>query len=220
MPDRLAFFDFDGTLVTSNVVHQYVWYARRKGDWGRLLSLGLAVPLLKAADLKSRELFNRLFYRHYRGLSEDWLRAESKSLVDGYLSTHMFPEVPALLARTEAEGFANVLVSGSLDISVEPFARRHAFAKYVSNKLEFERGIATGRLLPPVLAGAEKVEAIRAIAAGYNVSLDDCRAYSDDEADLPMLEAVGHPVATNPKPGLLRQARERNWPVIQMAKPA
>ena len=36
-------------------------------------------------------------------------------------------------------------------------------------------------------------------------------AYSDSESDLPMLRAVGHPVAVNPDAALARVAREEGW---------
>ncbi len=44
-------------------------------------------------------------------------------------------------------------------------------------------------------------------------------AYSDSYTDLPMLEAVGHPVAVNPDRVLAKAARERGWEVMQFTKP-
>ena len=44
-------------------------------------------------------------------------------------------------------------------------------------------------------------------------------AYSDSATDLPMLEAVGHPVAVNPDRPLARLARERGWETRQFTKP-
>ncbi|MGH9079867.1 MAG: HAD-IB family hydrolase, partial [Acidimicrobiales bacterium] len=37
--------------------------------------------------------------------------------------------------------------------------------------------------------------------------------------DLPMLEAVGHPVAINPDRVLAKVVRERDWDVMQFSKP-
>ena len=47
---------------------------------------------------------------------------------------------------------------------------------------------------------------------GYE--LDQCYAYSDSASDLPMLEAVGHPVAVNPDGKLERHARRNGWPIV------
>ena len=47
------------------------------------------------------------------------------------------------------------------------------------------------------------------------IDLEHCWAYSDSATDIPMLEAVGHPVAVNPDRELARAARERGWQVEQ-----
>ena len=45
---------------------------------------------------------------------------------------------------------------------------------------------------------------------------DDVLFYSDSTNDLPLLERVSHPVATNPSPTLARIAAERGWPQLQL----
>ena len=40
--------------------------------------------------------------------------------------------------------------------------------------------------------------------------------YSDSTNDLPLLECVGEPVATNPGPALERIAQARGWPVLKL----
>jgi phosphoserine phosphatase len=69
---------------------------------------------------------------------------------------------------------------------------------YVANHLEFVGGIATGRLLPPVLAAATKAQWIREYAEKEGINLSQSFAYSDSMSDLPMLSIVGHPAAVNP----------------------
>lgn len=215
---RIAFYDFDGTLVSGNVVHQYIWFARRARSVWRLLRLAALSPALKLSDLYSRELFNEIFYREYRRFPETWLRAEASNLYDGYVRPHLFEGVEALLARNRAEGFTNVLVTGSLDFAMEPVMEKLGFAHLLVNRLEFAGGRATGRLVPPVLAGVEKVNAMLDLCRLYNVEPVNCRAYSDDTSDLPMLEAVGEPFATNPKPRLRRIAQERRWTIVDLPR--
>ena len=48
---------------------------------------------------------------------------------------------------------------------------------------------------------------------GYD--LEQCYGYTDSISDLPMLEAVGHPVAVNPDRALESIARLRGWPIIE-----
>jgi phosphoserine phosphatase len=62
------------------------------------------------------------------------------------------------------------------------------------------------------------------VLADYCVSLgvhlDDCVAYADSTSDLPLLEAVGHPVAVNPETRLASIARKRGWLVEDWEKAA
>ncbi|MBX3286647.1 MAG: haloacid dehalogenase-like hydrolase, partial [Actinobacteria bacterium] len=75
-----------------------------------------------------------------------------------------------------------------------------------------ERGRYTGEL-EFSSHGANKVVAMEHLARRHDLDLARCWAYSDSVTDLPMLEAVGHPVAVNPDRTLRRLAEERGWEV-------
>jgi hypothetical protein len=60
---------------------------------------------------------------------------------------------------------------------------------------------------------------MRALADSEGLDLSESSAYSDSYTDLPMLEAVGHPVAVNPDRVLAKVAKEREWEVMQFTKP-
>lgn len=216
MSRRLAFYDFDGTLVSSNVVHQYLWYARRAGSPLRVGLLVASAPLLKLTDMISRGAFNRLFYYQYKGMRREWLASNAPALFEEYLRAKLYPRAADLLAANRKEGFVNILLTGSLDFSIAPLATALGFDRVLANSIEFRSGVATGRMMEPILAGPEKAAAIARLCAEYNVESTQCRAYSDDLSDLPMLEAVGHPVAANPKPSLRAVAEQRGWPVVDL----
>ena len=74
----LAFYDFDGTLVSGNVVHQYFWYAWEAWSIRRIIALAQQAQALREADARSRAEFNRVFYAHYRGFRRDWLTATAE----------------------------------------------------------------------------------------------------------------------------------------------
>jgi HAD superfamily hydrolase (TIGR01490 family) len=213
---RFAFYDLDGTLVSSDVVSQYLWYVRRIPSRGRLALLVLSAPALKLAEMCSRRLFNEIFYVQYRGLRRDWLEAAAAQMYEEFLGRKVYPRAPELIAANRAAGFTNVLITGSLDFSIAPLARHLGFDQVAANALEFRGGSATGMMLPPILAGMEKVREMQRICDRAGVRLADCRAYSDDTSDLPMLEAVGHPHAANPKPALAREAEMRAWPIVDL----
>jgi phosphoserine phosphatase len=77
-----------------------------------------------------------------------------------------------------------------------------------------EDGVYTGDLDGPFCYGPGKVEAIEELAKWSGYELGQCYAYSDSASDLPMLEAVGHPVAVNPDGKLERHARRNGWPIV------
>ena len=76
-------------------------------------------------------------------------------------------------------------------------------------------GRFTGRFDGPFVYGKGKVRAMESFAAEHEIDLAASYAYSDSESDLPMLRAVGHPVAVNPDPPLAEVAKSEGWPVMR-----
>lgn len=219
-PRGLAFYDLDGTLVSSNVVHQYGFYARklpsRSAAALRTTKLLLSVPLLIGLDLYSRKRFNEFFYASYRGMRRTWLEEMSEDLFHEVFRPAVFPGAKALIERDHADGFGCVLVTGSLDFALGPVVHYFGFDELISNRLVFSEDVATGEIEPPVIAGKEKVDAIHRLCRRYNVNSAHSKAYSDSTSDLPMLEAVGHPAAANPGRRLRRIAEQRGWPILTL----
>jgi HAD superfamily hydrolase (TIGR01490 family) len=216
----LAFYDLDGTLVSSNVVTQYAWFvrkypARMEGAW-RFVKLLASVPLLIGLDFYSRRLFNEVFYREYRGMRREWLDACAAGLFENVIRPAIYPGARELVASDRAAGFETVLVTGSLDFCLAPVARHFGFEHVICNSIEFSDGCATGRVARPLLAEREKVAAIKRVLASRGAAAAECKAYSDSLSDLPMLESVGRPAAVNPGRRLRRIARERRWPILDL----
>jgi len=67
--------------------------------------------------------------------------------------------------------------------------------------------------------GESKAEEIRSLAERIGLDLEGSYAYTDSITDLPMLEAVGHPVAVNPDRDLRREAESRGWDIRDFRRP-
>src|SRR5262245_17036717 len=218
--NKAAFYDLDGTLLSCNLVTMHAYYARN--DRSLLKSIYqftkvlLSVPLLFGLDLYSRSLFNIFSFRAYRGMHRDRLIGLADDLFEVTLKPSIFPQAKALVDTTRHLGYRNVLVTGTLDFTIRPIALQFAFDEVICNRLEFKNHVATGRVLPPLLAENEKARSIRTYAAQQNIDLTQSCAFSDSSADVPMLSAVGNPVATNPTRRLRRVAMEKNWPVLEL----
>jgi len=79
-------------------------------------------------------------------------------------------------------------------------------------------GVYTGRPGGPFTYREGKAQAIRELAEREGIDLAASYAYSDSESDLPMLRAVGHPVAVNPDKELARVAREEGWEIMRFER--
>ena len=215
-----AFYDLDGTLLSTNLVHTFGFYARN--DQGILRSLGrtaatlLGIPLFLATDVYSRKVFNDLFFKWYRNQSEDRLRFLSQDLFDEVIKPSIYSGTMELLDKSRSLGLRQVVVTGALDLSIQPLLRHLGIEEYVANRLEFVDGVATGRLVPPVMASATKASWMRTYAERESISLSECFCYADSMSDLPMLSMVGHPTATNPDLRLRSTALRHDWPILSL----
>ncbi|MDQ1558234.1 MAG: hypothetical protein QOD32_1294 [Pyrinomonadaceae bacterium] len=215
-----AFYDLEGTLVSTNLVHTLGFYARNQQGVLRSLrktaTTVLSIPIFAATDQYSRKVFNDLFFKRYKGETEDRLRFFAGELFETVLKPAVFPGTFELIEKSRSLGLRQVVVTGALDFSVEPLMKYLGIETYVSNRLEFVNGIATGRLLPPVLAAATKASWIRNYAEQEGINLSESYAYTDSMSDLPMLSIVGHPAAVNPDMRLKQTALHHDWPILNL----
>ncbi len=219
-PTRLAFYDFDGTLVSGNVVRRYAFFARHHPSKLKAVlkcsKLVASVPLLVGLDFHSRRLFNEYFYREYRGMRHEWLLELGERLFREEIQPSIYAGSKELVEADRSQGFRPVLVTGELDFALAEVADYFSFDSVISNALVYEKGAATGEVAAPLIAGEEKVEAIRRLCRQYDAEPAQCKAYSDSFSDAPMLESVGNPVAVNPDRRLRRVAAERGWPIVNL----
>lgn len=215
-----AFYDLEGTLVSTNLVHTLGFYAKNQQGLFRTFkksaSTLLSIPIFAVTDQYSRKVFNDLFFKRYKGESEDRLRYFAEELFEDVLKPAIFPGAFELIEKSRSLGLRQVVVTGALDLSVLPLMKYLGIEDYVTNRLEFVNGVATGRLLPPVVAAATKASWMRTFAEREGLSLSDSYAYTDSMSDLPMLSVVGHPAAVNPDMRLRQTALHHDWPILNL----
>ena len=215
-----AFYDLEGTLVSTNLVHTLGFYARHQpgllSSFKKSAATILSLPIFAITDQYSRKVFNDLYFKRYKGESEDRLRFFAQELFDSVLKPAVFPGAYELIEKSRSLGLRQVVVTGALNVSIEPLMQHLGIVDYVANRLEFVNGIATGRLLPPVLAAATKASWIRTFAEHEGISLSDSYAYTDSMSDLPMLSVVGHPAVINPDMRLRQTALHHDWPILNL----
>ncbi|WP_437675152.1 HAD family hydrolase [Sorangium sp. So ce131] len=216
-----SYFDVDGTLVTTNLVHPTVFYMlNQPTPMHSLAKLGRALvkaPWMAMAELRDRRMFNELLFSSFEGVSEDRLVALAEEAFTKVLRPAIYAKARDLVQCSLDKGHDVVLISGALDFLMQLLAAHLGATGIIANRLEVKDGFATGKLLRPVVAGPEKARLIREHAHANGHDLDACFAYSDSYSDVPMLSVVGYPAAVNPDRKLKLLAQAYHWPILELA---
>ena len=101
---------------------------------------------------------------------------------------------------------------------MRPLASHFGVSGVIATRARIEGGRYTGEL-EFYSYGGSKAEAIRSLAERVGIELEGSYAYTDSITDLPMLEAVGHPVAVNADRDLRREAEAREWDIRDFRRP-
>lgn len=213
---RVAMFDLDRTLIAvysavpllleqfkarhisavgaTQQVLMALGHSRDVYDFEEVLET--AVGML--ADIDEHELArlgDRLFHKHL----QKKLYAEAQELVD----TH------------RQLGHQLVIVSSATRYQIEPVAEALGIDNILCTELEVNEGKFTGVVKGQVCWAEGKLHAAAAWCKDQKIKLENAWFYTDALEDLPLLDAVGHPVAVNPTKDLELHARSQDWPICK-----
>lgn len=131
----------------------------------------------------------------------------------------IYPQMLNEVYTHQDAGRATFIVSAAGNGVVEQLARVLGMNGGIGTRYEVDGdGAYTGRFDGPFVYGPGKVEAMEEFAAGHGIDLAVSYAYSDSLSDLPMLRAVGNPVAVNPDPSLAEIARQEGWQTMHFER--
>ncbi|MGQ0434639.1 MAG: haloacid dehalogenase-like hydrolase, partial [Microthrixaceae bacterium] len=221
-PSRhFAAFDLENTLIASNVVASYSWLATRRlprEDRIRFVVQTLReAPALLALDRRDRSDFLRHFYRRYEGAEIAQLEADAVEMFSDLILTKSFPAAIRRVREHRRLGHRTVLITGALDLAIEPL--RPLFDDIIAPSLaRHPDATFRGELVDVPPTGEARASALFDYADEHGFDVAEGVAYADSTSDLPMLEAVGFPVAVNPETRLAALARKRGWLVEHFDK--
>ena len=222
---RLALFDLDGTLIPQDSDHAFGEFA---------ITLGWA-------DAQTFRKRNDAFYADYAAGRLDiqayvdfatapWrdrpvaeLQRASERFLALVVQPMLHPAALDLVKRHQDAGDLVAVVTATNDFVTRPIARLFGVEELIATDLQRDaNGRVTGRIagVPAFREGkvtrVQQWLAARGLAFG---SFERSFFYSDSTNDLPLLECVSDPVATNPGPALERIAQQRGWPVLKLFTP-
>lgn len=218
-----AFFDLDKTVIAKASLLAYGSTLRREGYISRRLALraalGQVIFRVFGADDRRMAKVREASLRMARGWDQARLRALVVETLHDVIEPIVYDEALALLRSHRRAGRRIYLVSSSPAEIVDPLAAFLGADGAISTRAEID---AWGRYTGEVefyAYGPTKADAIRHLASEQHLDLTASYAYSDSVTDLPLLEAVGNPVAVNPDRGLRRVAAARGWDVLVFEHP-
>lgn len=219
---NLALFDLDGTLLPGDSDHAF-------GEF--VVAIGWA----DGADFQRR---NDAFYADYqagaldihayvdfctapwRNRSDDELARASQGFTDEWVRPMVRPQALALLQRHREQGDLLAIITATNSFITRPIATLLGVDELIATELARDSaGRVSGAIDGVPAFGAGKVERVDQWLAARGQAVDGFARstfYSDSTNDLPLLERVSDPVATNPGPALKRIAQQRGWPVLRL----
>ena len=217
-----AFFDLDKTVISrsSSLALTRPMYraglvsrsALLKGAYAQLVYLLMGADEKKMDRAKERMLV--LSRGWERGQVEDVVREALAELIDPYI----YLEAIDLMELHRARGRRVFIVSSSPEEVVRPVAEHFGDVEVIATRARLKDNRYTGEL-EFYCYGEGKARAITETAAAQGLDLSGSYAYSDSITDLPMLRAVGHPVAVNADRELRRVAERRGWQIRDFRRP-
>jgi HAD superfamily hydrolase (TIGR01490 family) len=216
-----AFFDLDKTLIEGSSALHFGRAAYRAGvmSRGRLLSDVWANVLFRlkgSTDEGTEALRNRILEGIAGHRVVDLARLGPEVLAG--ILPRVYPEVLREAWDHQDAGRPAYIVTAASQEMAEMLAHVLILDGGIGMRSEIRDGVYTGRADGPFTYREGKAQAVRERAEREGLDLSESYAYSDSESDLPMLRAVGHPVAVNPDAELRRIALEENWPVMHIDK--
>ena len=190
MTTSIAFFDFDGTLTKRDTLLPFLY--RLVGSSQFLYNMSVLTPVLVGYALNrvSNDIAKQaVLQRFLSGKSYDQLLDDGERYARERLPSMLREAVLERLRWHQDNGHVCVVVSASLDIYIEPWAREQGFDAWLTSRLVVDgSGRVTGGLLGSNCYGEEKVR--RVIQWLGDAKPDVTFGYGDSKGDMPMLEMV------------------------------
>ena len=219
--ESICLFDLDHTLLPLDSDHAWGQYTTHMG-W---------------TDADNFAQLNDAFYRQYQqgeldihayvqfatqAARERGLQASTiahQAFMRDVIIPAIRPEATALVQRHRAQGDRLLIVTATNEFVTAPIAEAFGIDTLIAVQLERDpNGELTGQIAGTPSFGPGKVVRLQQWLEQQGLTWAGIRStfYSDSINDLPLLEKVNHPVATNPDARLRAVAQQRGWPILEL----
>lgn len=219
--ETIAFFDLDHTLLdgSNGSIYAKLMVDRDMAENKTLLWITWYTILYKLNMLAPEEVYRKTLILMGRFPILDFI----DFLNEGY-EQHIMPRLFAggveVIKDHRDRGHMTVICTAAGEYIAERVRAQLGADDIIATATFVEDGRVSERMASPAAYGEGKLELARRFVSSRGVDLKDCYFYSDSASDLPLLEAVGHPVLVNPQLRLRMMVRGRGWPVIRFREHA
>ncbi|MDI9348027.1 MAG: HAD family phosphatase [Methylacidiphilales bacterium] len=215
--NKLALFDLDDTLINGDSDWLWCEFLIEKG--------------VLSADF--RTINDDFYYKYEQGtlnpteylefvLSPLKNTPESKwySIREEYINKIIKPlilrKVKQFVTWHKDQGMTVIIITATNRFITEPIANIFEVDHLIASEYEINQGLVTGRPsgIPNFKEGKVKNLSLWLEKQGLELSQLYSVFYSDSPNDLPLLQLVSKPVATNPSKKLHEHAKEQGWSII------
>ena len=219
--ERIALFDLDHTLLPIDSDYSWGEFTQEIGWTDRV-------------EFKRR---NDEFYAHYVAGTldvHDYVRFAVDALrrrdaaayreahdrfMRDWIRPHLHPAALELVRGHQRQGDTVAIVTATNELVTRPIAEAFGVPELIAVELERDAsGWITGEIAGvPSMREGKVVRVTQWLAArGLDWADAETTFYSDSMNDVPLLERVDHPVATNPDARLRTLALERGWRILDL----
>lgn len=230
-PRVAAFFDLDKTIIATSSAFAFGREFMHNGlittSEALQMSLAKATYMISGQTSEQMDSTRDQLASLVAGWSVDQVRTIASETMHNVVTPAIYAEARELIAFHRNAGHDVIIISASASHLVDLIAEELGIDQVVATELEVRDGRFTGEILF-YCKGDAKARAITDLAADHNYDLSVSYAYSDSATDIPMLQAVGNPIAVNPDRAMKKAALENGWeirtfrdpvPLFQMPSP-
>lgn len=212
-----AIFDVDGTLIAGTSMEQlFIRFLWRRGELGWIDLFGLAGGAANAiAAGRSPINANKAYLR---GKDSVRTRQLAHECFDREIAPRLLPNAIDRLRWHQSADHFVILLSGALDILLEPLAEHLGVRARIGVELEAKDRTLTGRIAGIHPFGVAKADCLTAMTSVAAFDLKRSFAYANHYTDRFLLAMVGNPVAANADLRLRRIAGSRGWMIEEFTK--
>lgn len=221
-PRVAAFFDLDKTIIATSSAYAFGREFMNNGlithTEALQLSLAKASYMLAGHSSEHMDAARDQLAAMVAGWSVQEVHDIAVETMHTVVTPAVYAEARELIAAHREAGHAVVIISASASVLVRPIAEALGIEHVVATELAEEDGRFTGEILH-YCKGPAKAEALAEMARKLGVDPGASFAYSDSATDIPMLAAVGNPVAVNPDRALRKHAMSSGWEIRTFKNP-